>query len=152
VDGGAFTQGTTVAIPAPQDHANDGVHDVRYRSTDVAGNVEAARTQMVRIDTLAPVTSARGATVRRGALVSLRYLVKDALSPQVTSRLTLTSKAGTVVKDWSWGYRTPPAGASLWTKRFRCTLPKGTYKIAVAGADLAGNTQSAGGSATVRVR
>jgi hypothetical protein len=152
VDGGAFTRGTTVTIPAPQDHSNDGVHDVRYRSADVAGNVEALKTQMVRIDTLGPVASARNANVTRGAFASLRYLVKDTLSPRVTSRLTLTSSAGVVLKDWSWGYRTPPAGNSPWTKRFRCTLPTGTYKITVTGADLAGNTQSVGGSATLRVR
>jgi hypothetical protein len=39
------------------------VHTVSYRSTDVAGNVEAARTATVRIDTVAPVTTDDAPTV-----------------------------------------------------------------------------------------
>ena len=85
-------------------------------------------------------------------LVALRYAVRDARSLQVTSRLTLTSGAGAVVKDWSWGYRTPPPGSSLWSTRFRCTLAKGAYVIGVTGKDLAGNAQSVTGSATLLVR
>ena len=36
----------------------DGVHTVRFRSTDEAGNVEETKSVEVRIDTTAPVTTA----------------------------------------------------------------------------------------------
>ena len=152
VDGGVFTRGASVTIPAPADHSHDGTHTVRYRSADNAGNVETLKTQTVKVDTLGPVASAQNASVRRGGFVTLRYAVRDALSPQVASRLTLTSGAGAVVKDWSWGYRTPPPGNSMWSKRFRCTLPAGAYVIGVTGKDLASNAQSVTGSATLLVR
>jgi methionine-rich copper-binding protein CopC len=54
VDGGTFQNGTTIVIPGPADHSNDGVHMIEYRSTDVAGNVEALRSATVRIDTELP--------------------------------------------------------------------------------------------------
>src|SRR5687767_4146752 len=38
VDGGAFQSGTSIVVPAPADHSNDGAHSVEYRSTDNAGN------------------------------------------------------------------------------------------------------------------
>ena len=52
-----FTVGTVVAVAAPSDHSNDGVHTIVYRSIDAVGNVEAEKTARVRIDTTAPVTS-----------------------------------------------------------------------------------------------
>ena len=59
VDSGAWTQGTSVTITAPADHTNDGAHTVRYYSTDLAGNSEAARSVTVKIDTCGPATAAR---------------------------------------------------------------------------------------------
>jgi large repetitive protein len=63
VDGGAFQGGTTILIPAPADHSNDGTHLVEYRSTDNAGNVEPLLSANVRIDTTLPsgsITSPAG--------------------------------------------------------------------------------------------
>ena len=55
VDGGPVLQGTSVVIPAPGDHSNDGTHSVAFFSTDDVGNVEApANTVDVVIDTTAP--------------------------------------------------------------------------------------------------
>ena len=55
VDGGSVLQGTSVVIPAPGDHSNDGTHTVAFFSTDDVGNVEApANTVDVVIDTTAP--------------------------------------------------------------------------------------------------
>ena len=55
VDGGSLLQGSSVIIPAPGDHSNDGTHTVAFFSTDDVGNVEApANTVNVVIDTTAP--------------------------------------------------------------------------------------------------
>ena len=54
VDGGSFTVGTSVSLPAPPDHSNDGTHTITYYSKDKAGNQEASRTATVRIDTANP--------------------------------------------------------------------------------------------------
>src|SRR5439155_7724999 len=47
----SWSAGTSVAI------SRDGVHTIRYRSRDGAGNVEADKTATVRIDTGPPVTT-----------------------------------------------------------------------------------------------
>jgi len=61
LDGGAWQTGATVLVPAPADHTGDGTHTIEYRSTDVAGGVEATRNCTVGIDTvndvIPPVTS-----------------------------------------------------------------------------------------------
>lgn len=57
VGAGDWTTGTSVVVAAPADHSNDGLHTIAYRSTDLAGNAETAKSATVRIDTTAPVTS-----------------------------------------------------------------------------------------------
>ena len=59
VDGGSWTEGDSVVIPAPAGGANDGKHTVEYRSVDnaVAPNVEPIQSGEVWIDTTAPVTT-----------------------------------------------------------------------------------------------
>jgi len=61
VDGGGWTSGTSVVIAAPDNGSNDGMHTIQYRSTDVAGNVETAKTCTVGISRTAPTTSVSGA-------------------------------------------------------------------------------------------
>ena len=51
VDGGAWTAGTSVAI------TTEGNHTIQYNSTDVAGNVEIAKTTYAALDSVAPSTS-----------------------------------------------------------------------------------------------
>jgi len=52
IDGGAWTLGSDALVAAPADHSNDGLHTVAYRSTDAAGNVEATRSDTVKIATV----------------------------------------------------------------------------------------------------
>jgi photosystem II stability/assembly factor-like uncharacterized protein len=61
LDGGLWTSATSVTVPAPSDHSGDGLHTVRYRSCDAAGNCEAIRSVNVKVDTTAPTVSASGA-------------------------------------------------------------------------------------------
>ncbi len=49
---------TWTAYTAPVAVSGDGPHEVRFRSTDEAGNVEATKSVAVKIDTTAPVTAA----------------------------------------------------------------------------------------------
>lgn len=56
VDSGAWQQGGRLAIGAPADHSNDGVHTIEYRSVDFVGITETLRSAEVRIDTVRPDT------------------------------------------------------------------------------------------------
>ncbi|MEK8109318.1 Ig-like domain repeat protein [Micromonospora sp. M12] len=49
---------TWTAYTAPVTVSGDGEHELRFRSTDKAGNAEATKTVSVKIDATAPVTSA----------------------------------------------------------------------------------------------
>jgi hypothetical protein len=54
-DAVAWSTGTKVPV------AGDGVHTLRYRSVDAAGNTEETQSRTIKIDATAPVTIARGA-------------------------------------------------------------------------------------------
>jgi hypothetical protein len=78
VDGGAWTTGTSVLVPATANGANDGTHTVLYRSTDVFGHVETAKSCTVKIDAGAPTTTASGAdTAWHDGDVSLSFSGHD---------------------------------------------------------------------------
>lgn len=149
VDGGSWTVGGSVTIPARANHSNDGAHTIRYSSTDNDGNVEPIQTCQVKIDTLGPVCAARNVTVKHDKACRLDFKVHDALSSKVTNVLTITTKSGHVKKRWSWGYGENFAG--WWWTPYTCRLPRGTYYIRVYGKDLAGNAQSVVGKARLRV-
>ena len=150
VDGGSWTQGTSVTIAAPTTHANDRTHTIRYYSADNAGNVEATHSCQVKIDTLGPVCAAENVTVKHGKACWLYFKVHDRLSPKVTSALTIAKRSGVVKKRWSWGYIKNFTG--WWRMKYTCRLPRGTYTIRVYGKDLAGNAQSVVGHGRLRVK
>ena len=56
VDSPPWLTGTSLTVPAPADHSNDGVHSVAYQSVDSVGNTEPVKSCTVRIDTLPPVS------------------------------------------------------------------------------------------------
>jgi hypothetical protein len=125
-----------------------GEHTVRFRSVDVAGNVEAWRTCTVRIDARGPVTKARAAGVRRGARVKLRYRVDD-LTPKAVVRLLVKTRSGRTRATIRLGWRgTNVLRAASW----RCRLSRGTYRLVVLATDQAGNRQARAGSARLTVR
>ena len=149
IDSGAQQRGPSVTIPALQGGANDGVHTVTYYSVDRAGNAESAKTVQVGIDTVGPTCAARNATVKRGKVCTLVFTSDDALSDQTTIDLVITTGGGKVVKRFSWGY---DVAGQWWSTKFRCTLPRGTYRILVSGQDLAGNDASVVGDGRLKVR
>src|SRR6187551_161731 len=80
IDGGSFQNGTSISIPAPANHSNDGVHTIEYRTTDVAGNVETLRSATVRIDTTLPTTTNDAPAGWRSVPVTVTLTPADALS------------------------------------------------------------------------
>lgn len=107
----------------------DGVHSVAYRAVDNAGNAEAAKTAVVRIDTVKPVITFTGA----GA-----YTVDQ----RVTVRCTATDELS--------GVDGAPC-ANVLLDRFAYELPLGATAVSASASDLAGNAATAGASVTVAV-
>jgi len=78
-DGTTWVRNGWLLVSALANHSHDGVNKVGFRSTDLPGNVETARSAFVRIDTRQPSTvAAYRASVRRYGYVTLPYRVNDA--------------------------------------------------------------------------
>jgi hypothetical protein len=119
-----------------------------YRSTDLAGNVEAARTFSVKFDSGKPVPQTiAAASVKRGETASLRYRVGD-VSPRIDVTIRVYMSTG-LMKTIAVG---SVASNSDLTCAYRCTLPKGTYTWKVYAEDLAGNTQATPAATTLTVK
>ncbi len=54
VDGGSFSTGASVVVPAPANGSNDGVHTIVYRATNRAGVTSANQSATVKVDATAP--------------------------------------------------------------------------------------------------
>jgi hypothetical protein len=96
-----------------------------------------------------PVCRARSATVRRGSIARIQYMVSDDVDRVIARALEITTPAGVVKKRWTGATRTSLVWQSV---RFRCDLRKGSYRIVVDAQDLTGNPASVVGRATLTVR
>ncbi len=134
--------------PATLEVGGQGVHLVSYRATDKNGNEETTRTCTVRVDAEGPVTTARAASVRRGARVTLRYRVDD-LTPRASVRLVVRTLSGRLRATLHPGWRA--TGRTLGAT-WRATIPRGTYRVWVYATDQAGNGQAVTGRARLTVR
>ena len=140
-----WTRGTSVTIAAPAGHANDGVHTILYRSTDNAGNVEAVKTAIVRIDTRPPQFTWRAVqpqVLRGTGPVRLRFVVAD-LSGRVGVAYRIYDAGG--VRVVGGAARTFAVGACSLTipARYaggRSLLP-GLYRVTLHLVDAAGNAK-----------
>ena len=149
LDAAAWVTGASCTVAAPADHSGDGRHTVSYRSTDAAGNVEAAKTLVVMIDTEGPAAFAQPAAGRRGQAITLTYRVDDLLSPSATAvTVVVENSRGSVVARFAEGEQAVGAWHSV---RWLPTVG-GRYSYSVSATDLAGNRQVAAGSARVTVR
>ena len=139
-----WTEGNSLVIAAPADHAGDGVHAILYRSVDLAGNTEIAKSCDVKIDTRRPTTKApKEAYVARGQTVHLRYTVADPRpgSPTADVTIDVQNGAGKVVRTLT--VRTAAVDKAL-TASFTVphTWKPGAYRFSVLATDQAGNTQT----------
>jgi hypothetical protein len=153
LDGGATWQEGLAAVvdPDPVEHSTDALR-VLYRSTDVAGNAEAAKSLVARVDTCLPVTFAKAATVRRGRAVRLPVTVTDAVPGSATATVVIKIRtlSGRLLKTLPAAtVATNSVASVVWP---RCTLPAGTYRYQVTAVDAAGNGQSRVGSSRLTVR
>ena len=145
LDKQAPQRGTTVVVPAPSNHSMDGVHTISYYSVDEAGNVEAAHVFTVRIDTIRPVFTYRGATsftARRNGTLKLKLRARDA-GGTCTLVVKLTRKVGKKVTTYQ---RTVVARhTSNWqtVKLGLRGLPRGKYTVVLRLSDPAGNLSTA---------
>ena len=130
----------SVHFAAPTNHSYDGIHTLRFRSVDAAGNVEAVKSCLVHIDTTRPRPSApHAAKVIRGRTATLPYRVADDVGDHVAVTIVLRDAWGDLERTWHI------SGAHVnrtLTKRFTCKLAVGRYRFAIKASDRAGNTQS----------
>ena len=156
-DGGTTWQtGTSIAVPAPADHANDGLHTFLYRSTDTAGNTEATEICGVGIDTLGPACGApREPVAGTGKSAIIRFKAADKTSGVATAAIRIETRGGRLLRTlvthsgyWSYG---PPAPPYFWL-RFTCKLRPGQYRVIVQAVDRAANKQVVVGRSWLRVR
>ncbi len=134
VDGGAWTTGGSVVIPAPSDGSNDGAHTIDYRSTDFLGHTEPVKTCTVKIDTTAPTTTVSGADdAWHTSAVALTFAATDQSSGSPTTE-----------------YRVDPADDSApWTSGTSLTIAApssgandGVHTVEYRSTDAAGNTEA----------
>jgi len=116
--------------------------------------VMASRRQRAKrkIDISKPVTVIpHAASCRSGAKLTLAFRIVDAKPSCGRARVTLhiLNATGKVVRKIPLGIRPTNKAQSF---RFRCTLPRGDYRLMLYAADLAGNRQSKVGSNRLTVR
>jgi len=76
--------------------------------------------------------------VRCGKIAKLCYRVSASRSARVTVRIHIRDKRGKVLRVLTLRNKRPNR---TYTARFRCTLPRGTYRFSVSAVDSAGRRQ-----------
>ena len=143
---GRWATGRTRVLTSGDHHEYDGVHKVRYRAVDVAGNIEADRTCIVRIDThrTPRVESAPRKTANAGATIRLAYRISDRepCAGWAKGRLSVIRETGdgdgvTLVRV----VRFPRRHTGVWRAvTLRGGLPAGHYYLcSFSATDSAGN-------------
>lgn len=155
-DGGrTWRTGASLTFAAPATHAQDGVHEVLYRSVDGAGNAEATERAPVLIDTLGPKVGApKRGLARAGRRGIVYFTAGDATSGVARVTVRIRDRRGRLVRTLRCGpgnWSQEPAPPYYWL-RFRCSLKPGTYRVEVRAVDAAGNRQQRVARTTLRVR
>ena len=136
LDDGPWTAGTETVV------SDEGAQVLRYRAVDAVGNVEAAGSRTIRIDTRAPTARfLRRAVCRRGGKAALSYAVADPRpgGPTAAVRIAIADSRGRVVKRLT--RRSLPV-CTRRTATFACRLGTGTYRLTISATDVAGTAQA----------
>jgi hypothetical protein len=141
LDAGAWTSGTQVTV------SSDGVHTLLYRSTDVAGAVEANKSCAVRIDTTAPVTTDDAPAAWSKTPVTVRFSASDSGSGVDGTEYQIDGG------DWTSGTQATVSANGEHTLLYRSTDKLGTLeanKSCTVRIDTVRPTTVAPRSASVR--
>ena len=134
---------------AVADFNADGKPDIAVSNPDLDGIRVLLNTTTVR-DTTRPRTYAPSACrVKRGKKAALKYKVTDPDDAAVTVTIKIRNAKGKLMRAF---VLKRSATGTLLTKRFTCTLARGTYRFSVYAKDAAGNLQSRVGSNTLTVK
>lgn len=142
-NGGASGANTTPSATTSFVVSGEGVSTVTYRATDKAGNVEAPKTLTLRIDRIAPASSASAtpapdASGRNTTPVTVSIAAVD--SGSGVQSITVLRTTGTSTT----GETFPGASATF------IVSAQGTTTVAYQATDAAGNTEAAR-SLTIRI-
>ncbi|OPA73631.1 hypothetical protein BVG16_27900 [Paenibacillus selenitireducens] len=118
VDDSPFVQGNTIEI------TNEGVHTIKYYSTDKAGNQEDLKSATVKIDLTGPVIT---------STVSMAVYQTDAIQLQFAITDSLSGVSNSVVKLDDATIANPATLSPL-------SLSVGNHNIQVSAQDIAGNS------------
>ncbi len=122
--GGAWVSGTTLTLTLGKRGVNSGVHAVAYRSTDLAGNVEAEQYAYVKLDGKTPSTSSNADGLSHPSPFTLELYPADAHSGVAETWYALDGR----------GYK---QGTSVQVNG------KGTHTVKFYSVDVAGNREGA---------
>jgi hypothetical protein len=133
LDGGTtWTIGTSCLV------STAGTTTIKYRSVDVALNMESMKTAVVRIDKGIPKTTASAVAVKYAAKATFKFRVADPApsSGKATVKIQIKNKAGKVVKTIAAGSKKTNVALTF---AYKITLKRGVYTYRVLATDLAGN-------------
>ena len=136
LDARAWTSGTSLTV------SGDGTHTINYRSTDNAGNIEAAKSVIVRVDTRKPTSVAtKNVTVTKGRKAKLAFKIDDPSPSCGSAKVTITIKLKKkVVKTITISNLATNKAASY---SFKVSLKRGSYLWSVQATDIARNAGKA---------
>jgi hypothetical protein len=137
-----FLEDQPVTGPAQYE---DGVHDLTYHATDVAGNRETDRALDLKVDTVPPTADVTGGTFCPGCgeVIVIQPRASDATSGVAAWRLQILD-GDTVVEEWSGDGRPSPIS---WNGR---DVDADTYDLVLRVRDRAGWQNAASGSVRIR--
>ena len=142
VDGHWRYGAAEVTIGASGRHTNDGLHRVRVRAYDGAGNESGDTRYIVGVDTRRPTPGIPASCrVRRGSTARVAFRINDKQPcPGVglVGIVILRSNGRLAAQYWPKKWYKANVTNSY---PFRCKLAKGTYKLLVYAADGAGNVR-----------
>jgi len=120
LDGGSAQNGNTLTI------SNDGTHQIKYHSTDKAGNIEIEKTITIKLDQAVPtvqITSPKNINYQNSGMLPITYVANDNQSA-ADKLVTKVFYDGNIIEK----------------KQIDLSLEKlGTHTVAVTATDAAGN-------------
>ena len=139
IDNGSWVPASSVTVPAPADHSNDGMHTVAYHSVDADGAAGLNSTVVLGIDTRAPVTTDDAPSGWQAAPVAVVLTATDPTDPAHPS----TQVSGVASTSWQ-------VDGGAWQTGALTVSGNGSHVVDYRSTDNAGNVEATK-SCTVRI-